>query len=198
MTGKRIFDVVFSAIGIVVLTPLYLITATAIRLDTSGPVFFRQYRVGKAGVAFRIHKFRTMHVIQEAGSQQITVGRDSRITRVGHLLRKTKIDELPQLIDVFIGSMSFVGPRPEVPKYVEFYPDHIRNIVLSVRPGITDECSLKFIDESDLLAAQPNPEHFYINEIIPIKISYHVTYVNNRSMIGDIAIIISTIRSMLR
>lgn len=196
--SKRLFDCACAGLGLMLLSPIFLVVALAVRLDSPGPVFFRQVRIGWQGKPFRIHKFRTMKVEQDRAASQITIGRDPRITRVGHILRKTKLDELPQLIDVIAGSMSLVGPRPEVPRYVDHYPDDLRRIVLSVRPGITDETSLKFIDEADLLAVADDPEEMYINRILPIKLRYHAEYVCNRTMMGDFGIIISTIFSMFR
>lgn len=198
MTEKRLFDLLCGLVGLAILSPLFIVVAVVIRLDTAGPVFFRQARVGRNGVLFRIHKFRTMRVEQATDARLITIGRDPRVTSAGAILRKTKLDELPQLIDVLYGSMSIVGPRPEVPKYVEFYPEAAKNIVLSVRPGITDECSLKLIDESDLLSTKQEPEKFYIEELIPLKLSYHLDYVRHRSMGRDIKIIFDTIRGIFR
>lgn len=195
---KRLFDCVCAGLGLLLLLPIFLLVALAVRIDSPGPIFFRQVRIGRQGKPFRIHKFRTMKVDQDLGASQITIGRDLRITRSGHILRRMKLDELPQLIDVIAGSMSLVGPRPEVPRYVDQYPDDLKHIVLSVRPGITDETSLKFIDEADLLASADDPEYFYINHIMPTKLRYHAAYVRNRTMIGDIRIIIATIFSMAR
>lgn len=198
MIWKRSFDILCSSIGLLVLLPLYLVVAVAIRLDSPGPVFFRQVRIGKGGVPFQIHKFRTMHVAQDAGAPQITVGRDPRITRVGNILRRFKIDELPQIVDVLRGKMSIVGPRPEVPKYTEFYSAASREKIFSVRPGITDESSIFFIDEATLLSKQPDPESFYIENILPVKNRYHMNYVDNVSLIRDLRIIFSTLIRIVR
>ena len=138
MLIKRIFDLLVSLLGIIVLTPLFIVVAIAIKFDSVGPVFFRQDRVGQYGHLFRIFKFRTMNISSDYHGSQITVGDDPRITVIGYLLRKYKIDELPQLIDVFLGRMSLVGPRPEVPMYVDLYPQDIKKIVLSLKPGVTD------------------------------------------------------------
>lgn len=194
--AKRLFDLLLGAVGVVILSPILLSIAIAVRVDSRGPIFFRQERVGRGGRPFRIHKFRTMRVDRSGLARQITVGRDPRITRVGHVLRQTKLDELPQLIDVVTGKMSLVGPRPEVPAYVRHYPDAIRGTVLSVRPGITDASSLRFIDEAGLLATASDPERFYIDEILPVKLAHHLEYVRNRSLIGDAAIIVETLRSI--
>ena len=145
--GKRLLDWIASTLGLLVLFPLFLILAVWIKLDSPGPVFFRQERVGRAGEIFYIHKFRTMVANAKHLGLQITVGADVRVTRVGQWLRKYKIDELPQLLDVWLGHMSLVGPRPEVPRYVACYPEDVRIVVLSVRPGITDKASIEFKDE---------------------------------------------------
>lgn len=193
MIAKRAFDLVVSAVGLVLLAPLLTIVAVLIRLDSPGPVFFRQERVGRHGRPFRIHKFRTMrHARPEAGLA-ITVGTDPRVTRLGAALRRYKIDELPQLIDVLLGDMSLVGPRPEVPEYVVCYSEADREIVLSVRPGITDRASLEFSNESELLAIAEDPHRFYIDEVLPIKLRYYREYVASRSLIGDLRIILDTV-----
>lgn len=191
--AKRAFDVACSAVGLVVLAPLLVIVAVLIRLDSPGPVFFRQERVGRYGRRFRIHKFRTMrHARPEAG-RAITVGADPRVTRLGTALRRYKVDELPQLIDVLVGDMSLVGPRPEVPEYVACYPPGDREIVLSVRPGITDRASLEFSNESELLAGAADPHRFYVDEVLPVKLRYYREYVATRSLVGDLRIILDTV-----
>lgn len=195
---KRLFDWLASSLGLLVLAPFFLVVAIWIRLDSPGPVFFRQDRVGRAGRLFRIHKFRTMHMDSEKRGLQITVGADSRVTQVGQWLRKYKLDELPQLIDVWLGYMSVVGPRPEVPRYVAFYPDDVREIVLSVRPGITDNASIEFKDENEILGRSSNPERAYVQEILPIKLRYYVEYVRSRNLIGDVAIIVRTLLALVR
>lgn len=189
---KRIFDIVVSFVGLVILSPLFLILAIAIARDSKGPVFFKQTRVGRNGVPFKIYKFRTMVEDAEARGMQLTVGDDSRITNVGSFLRKTKIDELPQLINVFKGEMSFVGPRPEVPKYVGLYTEDQRQ-VLMVRPGITDLASIEYRNESELLATADNPEKVYIEEVMPRKIELNKEYIRCTSLGLDIRIIIRTI-----
>lgn len=189
---KRIFDIVVSFVGLVILSPLFLILAIAIARDSKGPVFFKQTRVGRNGVPFKIYKFRTMVEDAEARGMQLTVGDDSRITNVGTFLRKTKIDELPQLINVFKGEMSFVGPRPEVPKYVGLYTEDQRQ-VLMVRPGITDLASIEYRNESELLATADNPEKVYIEEVMPRKIELNKEYIRNMSLVSDMRIILKTI-----
>jgi lipopolysaccharide/colanic/teichoic acid biosynthesis glycosyltransferase len=193
---KRIFDIVVSFVGLVILSPLFLILAIAIARDSKGPVFFKQTRVGRNGVPFKIYKFRTMVEDAEARGMQLTVGDDSRITNVGTFLRKTKIDELPQLINVFKGEMSFVGPRPEVPKYVGLYTEDQRQ-VLMVRPGITDLASIEYRNESELLATADNPEKVYIEEVMPRKIELNKKYIENISLCGDIRVIFKTLASLV-
>ena len=198
MISKRLFDLCASLAGLVVLAPLFLLIAILIKRDSSGPVFFRQTRVGLRGKPFRIHKFRTMATDPPAKDLQLTVGADSRITGTGRWLRNYKLDELPQLIDVVRGKMSLVGPRPEVPKYVEHYPPDVKQVVLSVRPGITDNASIEYRDENDILAESGNPEQDYIEKILPVKLEYYRRYVSERSMPGDIAIILRTFGAVFR
>lgn len=195
---KGAFDRLASGLGLLLLSPLLLLIALAVKLDSPGSVFFRQERVGRAGRVFRIHKFRTMVSGAERQGPQITVGADARVTRVGALLRKYKLDELVQLIDVFVGDMSLVGPRPEVPRYVAYYPDDVRAIVLSVKPGITDRASIEYKDESEILGKAQDPHHAYVHEVLPIKLRYYVDYVQTRSFWGDVAIIFATLRALLR
>jgi lipopolysaccharide/colanic/teichoic acid biosynthesis glycosyltransferase len=194
---KRIFDLVFGGLGLLFLSPLFLMIAVLIVCETNGPVFFRQERVGLGGRLFRIHKFRTMAEDAERKGLQITVGPDQRITHIGAVLRKYKIDELAQLIDVFVGDMSLVGPRPEVPKYMAFYPVAVRAEVLSVRPGITDWASVQFKNENDILGRSSDPERAYVEEVLPIKQRYYVEYVRNQSFFGDLRIIFVTIFAVL-
>lgn len=196
--SKRIFDWLASSVGLVLLAPMLLVLAAWIKLDSPGPVFFRQERVGKGGILFRIHKFRTMVTDAERRGLQITVGADARVTRVGHWLRKYKLDELPQLLDVWLGHMSLVGPRPEVPRYVACYPDAVRDLVLSVRPGITDRASIEFKDENEILGRAVDPNKAYIEEVLPIKLGFYVDYVKNRSLMGDIGLILRTITALIR
>lgn len=190
------FDWVASGLGLLVLSPLLLVMALAIKLETPGPVFFRQERVGQGGTLFRIHKFRTMVQDAERRGPQITVGGDARVTRVGVVLRKYKLDELAQLIDVFMGDMSLVGPRPEVPRYVACYPEDVRAIVLSVKPGITDRASIEYCDENEILARAQDAYQAYVNEVLPAKLAYYVDYVRSRSFRGDIGILFATLRAL--
>jgi lipopolysaccharide/colanic/teichoic acid biosynthesis glycosyltransferase len=194
--AKRLFDLVAAGAGLLVLAPLLLLLALWIKLDSRGPVFFRQERVGRAGVPFRIHKFRTMRVDAERHGQ-LTVGKDSRVTGAGAFLRKSKLDELPQLIDVLVGSMSLVGPRPEVPKYVAHYPAEVKELVLSVRPGITDWASIKMIDENEILGAAADPERAYIEEVLPQKLAYYVAYAQGHTLPDDIKIIFATLAKIV-
>lgn len=198
MCLKRAFDLIASGIGLLILAPILIIVAAAIKLDSRGSVFFRQERVGQHGVNFRIYKFRTMEVNAEQRGMQITVGNDARVTRVGRILRKYKLDELAQLIDVFRGKMSLVGPRPEVPKYVALYPDDVRDTVLSVKPGITDRASIEYKDEASVLASAVDPHEAYVKDVLPVKLAYYTSYVRERSFLGDIAIIFATIFAILR
>lgn len=193
---KRVFDLVSCIVGLVMLAPLFMIVAIWIKLDSSGPIFFRQERVGRNGEVFRIHKFRTMRSDSE-NKGRLTVGKDSRITTSGHFLRKSKVDELPQLIDVLLGKMSLVGPRPEVQEFIDEYPSDVRDIVLSVRPGITDEASIEMVDENEILGKYSDPRKAYIDEVLPIKQKYYVDYVENKSFFGDINIIFKTITKII-
>jgi len=190
---KRLFDFIASFYGLILLSPIFVLVALWIKIDSRGSIFFRQERVGFQGSLFRIHKFRTMVLDAEKKGKQITVGADSRITTVGSFLRKYKLDELPQLIDVFVGDMSLVGPRPEVPRYIDCYSDDEKHDVLSVKPGITDNASIEFRDENELLASSKDPEATYINEVLPKKIALYRKYVRERSFFGDVAIIFKTI-----
>lgn len=183
--------------ALILLAPLLLLIAFWIRVDSTGPVMFRQERVGQGGRLFRIHKFRTMYVGAEGTGLSITVGTDPRISKSGAVLRRYKLDELPQLIDVLLGDMSLVGPRPEVPKYVAYYPVSIRNLVLSVRPGITDNAAIHFFDEAALLAGSSDPERAYVELILPRKLEMYSQYVRNRTTIGDIIIILRTVMRIL-
>ncbi len=197
MIAKRIFDILSSGIGLIILLPFFLLIAFWIKLDSPGPVFFRQARVGRHGKLFRIYKFRTMIADAELRGRLITIGEDCRITRIGSFLRRYKLDELPQLINVFIGDMSLVGPRPEVPRYVALYSDKVRERVLSVRPGITDYASIEYKDENDILGNSVDPEKTYIDEVIPVKLTYYERYVSERSFFNDIKIIFSTLKAIV-
>ncbi|AZS82254.1 sugar transferase [Achromobacter sp. MY14] len=189
---KRLFDICCSALGLLVLLPFLAVLAIAIKLDSPGPVFFRQERVGRRGVPFQIHKLRSMQVRQSGIDRQITVGADDRITRVGKLIRQWKLDELVQLIDVLRGDMSLVGPRPEVPRYVAMYPVETRDEILSVRPGITDLASIHFRNESKILAQSTDPERAYLEVILPEKLKLQQQYVRTRSFTGDLGILLKT------
>ncbi len=195
---KRLFDVLGAGFGLLLLAPLLLCIALWIKLDSRGPVFFRQQRVGRFGVPFRIHKFRSMREDAPLAGPQITVGADARITRAGHFLRRSKLDELPQLLDVLAGSMSLVGPRPEVPRYVAMYPPALREKVLSVRPGITDPASIEYRDESTLLARSADPERVYIEQIMPAKLRCAAEYVDRMSLLNDVRLIGATLRGLWR
>jgi len=194
--AKRLFDLLGATLALLLLSPLLLVVAAAVKLDSRGPVFYRQERVGRHGVPFRIHKFRTMH--HGAGGLPLTVGADPRITRVGGFLRRTRIDELPQFIDVLLGRMSLVGPRPEVPLYVAHYPPGLRERVLAVRPGITDPASLAWIDEGSLLAGAADPEREYIEVILPAKLQRAAEYAERASLATDLAVLWRTLRLLLR
>jgi lipopolysaccharide/colanic/teichoic acid biosynthesis glycosyltransferase len=190
---KRLFDVLFSLVGLLVLSPLILALAAAIKLNSKGPVFYRGVRVGKAGKPFRIFKFRTMVPDAENLGGPSTADNDPRITKIGKRMRRRKLDELPQLINVFTGEMSFVGPRPEVQEYVDMYTPEEKEI-LSVRPGITDWASLWNPDEGAVLAQSDDPEKAYLEEIRPEKIRLQLKYVRERTMLKDIGIILRTLR----
>ena len=194
---KRLMDIVVSGCALAVLWPVLLLIAIAIKIDDPGPVFYRQVRVGRGGKTFRIYKFRTMVVDADKKGLAITVGRDNRITRMGAFLRKTKLDELAQLINVFTGEMSFVGPRPEVPKYVDMYTPYQRQVLL-VRPGITDYASIAYRNENDLLAGTDDPEKMYIEKIMPDKIELNMKYLREISPLADIRLILSTIVAVIR
>lgn len=188
---KRLFDIVMSAIGLILLSPVLLIIAIIIEIDTGGPILFKQMRVGRNQKQFKIYKFRTMCKDSEKKGILLTVGQDPRITKSGVFLRKYKLDELLQLVNVFLGQMSLVGPRPEVPKYVAMYNDFQKNI-LKIRPGITDLASIKYIDENKLLAESQNPEDTYIHEIMPKKIEMNFEYMNKLSVLFDFRLILRT------
>lgn len=193
---KRGLDLFGAAAGLLVLWPLFGLIALAIRLESPGPVFFRQERVGRHGIPFRIFKFRTMTLGPPSGAIPLTVAGDQRITRLGGFLRRTKLDELAQLIDVFRGTMSLVGPRPEVPRYVEHYPPQWRARLLSVRPGITDFASVRYRNENELLANASDPEQEYINVVLPSKLRYALQYVDNPSLGSDLHVLGLTLRTV--
>ena len=188
---KRLIDVVASGLGLLVLSPLFLILAIWIKCDSKGPVFYRQVRVGRYNKDFRIFKFRSMRVGSDKGSLVTVGGHDPRITRSGYFIRKFKLDELPQLINVFIGDMSLVGPRPEVRHYVDYWtPEQLH--VLNVRPGITDPASIRYRNENELLEKAEDPERYYIDVIMQDKLKLYLEYVENHSFFGDLGIIFKT------
>jgi lipopolysaccharide/colanic/teichoic acid biosynthesis glycosyltransferase len=186
-------DVVGSAFGLLVLLPALAVIAIIIKIDSRGPIFFRQERVGLHGRPFRIFKFRSMKVGAERAGTALTVRADTRITRVGLFLRRTKLDELPQFINVLAGDMSIVGPRPEVPEFMKFYTPTQRAIILSLRPGITDYAAILFRDESSLLDGRRDPIEVYRREITPVKFSYYERYSGEVGLLNDLRIILATI-----
>ena len=193
----RLLDIVLSLLGLLFLLPIFVILAVWIKFDSQGSIFFRQIRVGKEGRDFRIYKFRTM-IVNAEKMGIITIGeRDPRITNSGYFLRKYKLDELPQLINVLKGEMSFVGPRPEVRKYVEMYNQEQLKI-LTVKPGITDYASIEYINEDEILGKSLNPEKTYIEEIMPQKIKYNMKYINNKTVIEYFKIIFLTIIKIIK
>lgn len=194
---KRFFDVIASGLGLIVLSPLFLILAIWIKLDSKGPVFYRQVRVGRYNKDFRIFKFRSMRVGADKGSLVTIGGRDPRVTRSGYWIRKFKLDELPQLINVFIGDMSLVGPRPEVRHYANYWSQEQMH-VLDVRPGITDPASIKFRNENELMEKADNPEKYYIEVIMQDKMKLYLEYVEKHSFFYDIALIFKTFWVIVR
>ncbi|WP_127579921.1 sugar transferase [Paenibacillus koleovorans] len=189
---KRLFDLIFAAVGLVLVSPLLLIAAILIKLTSQGPIFFKQIRIGMGQKEFKIFKFRTMYINAETQGTQITIGRDPRITSIGHYLRTYKLDELPQLFNVLRGEMSLVGPRPEVPRYVKFYQEEQKK-VFRVRPGITDYASIKYFDENRLLGEVKDPEDFYIHKIMPDKLDLNLQYIREMSLKKDMQIILFTV-----
>jgi lipopolysaccharide/colanic/teichoic acid biosynthesis glycosyltransferase len=197
MALKRAFDIVFASVALLLLLPLLALFALAVALSSPGGAFFRQVRVGRGGREFRLLKFRSMRPGSEARGQLTIGGRDPRITPVGRFLRKTKLDELPQLWNVLAGDMSIVGPRPEVPRYVALYTAGQR-AVLGVRPGITGMASLDYVDENELLAKAADPERAYVEEVMPAKLALDLRYVRERSMLLDLRIIWATVKLIFR
>lgn len=191
----RARDVAVSCLALVVLWPLLLVLAILVRLDSPGPALFRQERVGLNGRPFRIHKFRSMRTASVGPA--VTADNDARITRVGRWLRATKLDELPQLLNVISGDMSLVGPRPEVPRYVALWPAELRPIILSVRPGITDPATVLLRSEASILARSQDPERTYVEELLPPKAEAYVSYVRTRSFLGDIKILLATLKAIV-
>ena len=194
---KRAFDLAVAALGLLLLAPLFALVALAIKLDSAGPVFFRQERVGRGGRPFRMHKFRTMVAAAPRLGLPLTVGDDPRITRVGTLLRGSRIDELPQLIDVLLGRMSLVGPRPEMARYVALYPPAVRETLLAVRPGITDPASLAYRHEGALLAAASDPERYYVEVLLPAKTALSADYLRRASFTGDLRLLLQSLTVLL-
>ena len=192
MIAKRLFDLTCVIPGLIVLLPFSIVVALWVKWNSPGPVFFRQIRVGKNEKPFRIFKFRTMVVDAEQKGGQITIGEDARITKCGQFLRRYKLDELPQLLNVLKGEMSLVGPRPEVPKYVAHYPKNVKKVILSVPPGITDYASIEFSNENQLLSEADDPETFYLENILPKKIDHYQKYVADRSLWTDFLLILKT------
>lgn len=193
---KRFFDIVVSLLGILITSPILLVVSVLIKLTSKGPVFYKQERIGKGEKPFFILKFRTMVVNADQQGLKITVGGDKRITGVGKFLRKSKLDELPQLFNVFAGQMSLVGPRPEVAEYVSLYNDEQRK-VLSVRPGITDYASVCFRNENEILAEAENPQKEYIEHIMPLKLRYNAKYIEEMSVWTDLKLIFLTLYVIL-
>lgn len=192
---KRLFDIIAASMGLVVLSPLMLAVALAVKLEDGGPVFFVHRRIGRGFVPFGMYKFRTMVVDAASAGPAITVGGDPRVTGTGRLLRRTKLDELPQLINVLTGDMSLVGPRPEVAKYVEAFRGEYSR-VLSVRPGVTDYASIVYRDEESVLAASGDPERLYVEDVLPRKLKLNIEYIGRASFIEDIKIILKTLNAL--
>lgn len=193
---RRAFDVTASVAGLLVLSPLLALIAIAIATTSRGPILFRQWRVGRHGAPFQILKFRTMRRDAESLGGQLTYGQDPRITNVGAILRATKLDELPQLLNVIKGEMALVGPRPEVPRYVDLYTEHQRR-VLDVLPGITDPASIHYRRESDVLAAASDPEAAYIDVVMPHKLELNLSYLESRTLWSDLGVIIATLLRLI-
>ncbi len=195
--AKRIFDIIFSILGIIILSPFFAIISIIILLTSAGGAFYRQIRVGKNSKEFKLLKFRTMKVGSDK-DLRITVGnRDSRITGIGFYLRKYKLDELPQLFNVLVGDMSFVGPRPEVPEYVALY-DAEQKTVLSVKPGITDYASIVYSEENELLANAENPHELYVKKVMPAKLKLNLRYINEMGLTTDVKVILKTLGKIFK
>ena len=197
MFAKRLFDLVFVIPGLIILSPVFLVVGFLIKSKDGGSIFFKQTRVGKEGKRFKVLKFRTMVVDVEKLGAKVTTGNDPRITPVGAFLRKYKLDELPQLLNVLMGNMSLVGPRPEVPEYVEFYPQETKDIIFSVHPGITDTASIEFVNENELLTDSKDPIEDYKNKVLPIKLGYSMDYVKTRSLWVDFKLILKTVSAIV-
>lgn len=193
---KFVFDKILSLFGLILLSPFFLLIGLLIILFTPGPIFFLQHRIGKNGKIYKLYKFRSMHLLESTQKGTFHAGDNSRITPLGKFLRKTKIDELPQLYNVLKGDMSIVGPRPEVEKWTKVYPEKWA-IVHKIKPGITDNASILFRNEEEILKNSPNPEEAYKNEILPRKLDLYIDYVNNHSLLGDMKIIFYTVKVVL-
>jgi len=196
MLAKRLFDLIIACLGLILLSPFLVLVAVLVALSSSGPVFFLQERVGLNGRTFMLFKFRSMRPASESKGQLTVGNRDPRVTTIGYYLRKYKLDEIPQLINVLKGEMSLVGPRPEVPKYVAMYNEKQRK-VLSVRPGITDLASIAYRNENEILAESDNPEQTYIDEVMPDKLALNLEYVRRRSLVYDLQLILKTLRVVI-
>lgn len=195
--ARRGIDLVASAVGLGVLAVPMAGIAIAIKATSPGPVLFSQERVGKGGKPFQLFKFRSMRPDEDAAAAQVTAGGDPRITRIGAFLRQWKLDELPQLINVLKGDMSLVGPRPEVPRYTQHWPQAQATVILSVRPGITDPVTVQLRDEESLLAAQDDPERYYIEELLPEKAAKYTKYVRSRTLLSDLRTILATLKAVV-
>lgn len=197
LVAKRAFDICLSAVGLGIALPLIGACMLAIRLDSPGPIFYRQLRAGKHGQPFFIYKLRTMRIGADRSGLLVTALHDSRVTRVGRTIRKYKLDEIPQLLNVLVGHMSLVGPRPEALKYIDRYPQAARQKMLSVRPGLTDPVTLDLINEAELLSRSPDPERYYHEVLIPAKAEGYSKYVDTRTFLGDIWILALTLLRIL-
>jgi lipopolysaccharide/colanic/teichoic acid biosynthesis glycosyltransferase len=189
---KRSFDIICSLIGLIILSPLFIVLSLCVLFSSPGGVFYTQKRVGRGGKDFSLYKFRSMRTGSDKKGLLTVGGRDSRITRIGYFLRKYKMDELPQLLNVFFGDMSLVGPRPEVRKYVDLYNEEQKK-VLSVRPGITDYASIEYFSENELLGKSSDPEKTYIQDVLPAKLNLNLKYIREKSLLTDLKIIFRTI-----
>jgi lipopolysaccharide/colanic/teichoic acid biosynthesis glycosyltransferase len=190
---KRFFDLILSLMGLLITVPILFLITILIKISSSGPVFYKQVRVGKNNKDFKIFKFRTMHLNADKKGLLTVGGRDPRVTSIGYYLRKFKLDELPQLINVFKGDMSFVGPRPEVRQFVNLYSE-IQKKVLNVKPGITDLASIEFRNENEILSKEEDPNQYYIDNIMPKKLEINLKYINQRNLLKDFVVIIKTIK----
>jgi lipopolysaccharide/colanic/teichoic acid biosynthesis glycosyltransferase len=193
---KRIFDILLAAVGVLVLLPLFLVVVVWIKFDSPGPAFYKQIRVGKDNRDFKLLKFRSMRIGSDKAGLLTIGGRDPRVTQSGYFIRKYKIDELPQLINVLLGEMSLVGPRPEVRKYVELYNADQRKVLL-VKPGITDLASLEYFNENELLSQSTNPEQTYVEVVMPHKLKLNLKYIERAGLVTDVQIILRTIKRIV-